>query len=89
MVFSVIVITQDNYYEQIVVTRTGLSTGSDPIYYLNSSKFDFSQNINTYPIMTHYFQWITGSSNYYYSTTNYFSYARLFAMNPSSSSSNS
>ena len=59
--------TQDtNYLELVVLSRTNLTLGSDPILYANSSKFAFGSSSSP-PISSYFFQWVTGqdcSSSY-------------------------
>ena len=86
MAFSVIIITQNtNNIQKIVLTKTGLSTGSDPTYYLNSSKFNFNTNSDQRPTITHFYQWVTAG----YSYSSYFTYwtrAQIDVLDSSSSS---
>ena len=84
LAFSVIVVTQDtNYLELIVLSRTKLNPGNSQLMYVNSSKFSFG-NTSSPPINSYFFQWVTGQdyplSRAYYS-------ARI-ALTTSSNSSN-
>jgi hypothetical protein len=78
LAFTVIVITGDSSYVEIVVfTAEGITPGTNPIYYANSSKFGYESNI-TEPFRIHGFEWVTGLSNVEnHSETNYLSQANM------------
>ena len=82
--FSLIIVTQDvNYLELVVLSSTNLTPGSDPVLNANSSKFAFGDSA-TEPVYSYFFQWVTGQDSHYSST--YYRAAISFST-PSSSSS--
>jgi hypothetical protein len=64
LAFSVVILTQDSsYLELLFVSRTNLTPGAEPIIRISSPKFDFDLNGGS-PHYMHFFQWITGLSDY-------------------------
>ena len=76
--------TQDtNYLELVVLSRTNLTPGSDPVLYANSSKFAFGSSASS-PISSYFFQWVTGQ-DYSFSYTSYRAIIYLYTYSNSSS----
>jgi hypothetical protein len=87
LAFTLVVITEDSsYLELVTFTKTGLTEGAypAPVLTANSSKFDFN-NVTDTPIMTTFYQWVTGSTAANYSSINYWSsfYTAYFSLNNS------
>jgi hypothetical protein len=91
LAFTVVVITQDqSYLELVTFEKTGIDQGvyPPPTLLANSSKFDFTSEIDT-PATVTFYQWVTGSVNVNYTTIDYWSYAWLTYSPLASSSNNS
>ena len=77
LAFSVIVVTEDNpYVELMSFGRTSLVPGDEPTFSASSTKFNFTDSIQS-PAAVVFYQWVTGRGGYGSNSINYWTYLKF------------
>ena len=71
LAFSVVVVTEENpYVELMLFNSTTLTPGSSPLFLANSTKFNLTGSTES-PASVVFYQWVTGRGGYSSSSINY------------------